>query len=283
MGFEIVQQNKCHGGYWKRLRHNSYVTKSTMTFSVFLPNLSEDVLNFPALFWLSGLTCDDQNFVQKAHVEAVANELGMIIIVPDTSPRGLDIAGQHDSYDFGESAGFYLDATLAPWSTNYQMYSYITMDLYELVLSRYPVDPDRVGIFGHSMGGHGALTIALKEPAKFRSVSAFAPICSPFHCPWGQKALTGYLGENKEQWLQYDSCELIKSGKRVAAILVDQGEADEFLPTQLKPDLLRQACQDAAIDLQLNIREGYDHSYFFIRSYVEEHVRYHHLQLNKPN
>lgn len=281
MTFELIQQNKCQGGYWKRLKHNSYETKCDMTFSVFLPQLGRDVLNYPALFWLSGLTCDDQNFVQKAHAEAMANDLGMILIVPDTSPRGLDIAGQHDRYDFGEAAGFYLDATEAPWVVNYQMASYVATELYELVLSRFPIDPHRVGVFGHSMGGHGALTLALKEPKKFRSVSAFAPICSPCHCPWGVNAFTGYLGDDKSKWQSYDACELIKNGAEVPSILVDQGSDDEFLGEQLNPELLRQACLDSGIDLQLNIQEGYDHSYFFISSFIGQHLRYHHRQLSK--
>jgi len=280
MTFNIMQVNKCHSGYWKRLRHDSYITKCDMTFSVFMPQLSEDVLNVPALFWLSGLTCDDQNFVQKAHAEAMANQLGMIIVVPDTSPRGLDIAGQHDSYDFGEAAGFYLDATEPGWVTNYQMYSYIILDLYELALSRFPIDPDRVGIFGHSMGGHGALTIALKNPRKFRSVSAFAPVCSPMQCPWGSKAFSGYLGADQQSWLQYDACELIKSGHKVQSILVDQGAEDEFLGEQLKPENLRTACRNASIDLELNLHEGYDHSYFFISTFIDRHLTYHHQQLN---
>ena len=280
MSYELIQHNKCHGGHWSRLKHNSFATQCDMTFSVFLPQISDDMLNSPALFWLSGLTCDDQNFVQKAHAEAMANDLGMILIVPDTSPRRLDIPGQTDSYDFGEAASFYLDATQSPWKKNYQMYSYIVSDLYELALSRYPIDPHRVGIFGHSMGGHGALIMALKDPKKFRSVSAFAPVCSPLHCPWGVKAFKGYLGEDRGDWNQYDACELIKEGARIPNILIDQGMDDEFLDTQLNPEMLRQACGNAAIDLELNYHQGYDHSYFFIRTFIEKHISYHHKHLN---
>ncbi len=281
MTFEILQQNKCHGGYWKRLRHDSYACKSQMTFSVFLPALDENILNYPALFWLSGLTCSDQNFVQKAHAEAMANEFGFILIAPDTSPRGLGLPGDSIAYDFGEGAGFYVDATAAPWSTNYQMYSYVSSELYELALSRFPIDPDRVGIFGHSMGGHGALTIALKNPAKFRSVSAFSPICAPMTCPWGIKAFQGYLGDDTAAWEDYDTCELIGSGARVSSILVDQGSDDDFLSTQLQPERLEKVCVGTGIDLEVCMHNGYDHSYFFISTFINKHLRYHHKKLNR--
>ena len=281
MAFEFIQQQRCQGGYWKQFRHTSQALRCDMQFSVYVPEIAnEDIRNLPALFWLSGLTCNDRNFVEKAHVEARANDLGMLIVVPDTSPRGVNLPGEDDSYDFGSAAGFYLDATEAPWSLHYRMYTYITSELYELVLSRFPIDDKRLGIFGHSMGGHGALTIALKNPAKFRSVSAFAPICAPMDCPWGQKALTGYLGERSAAWEKYDACALIAGGKKVPAILVDQGLDDQFLERELLPGKLEEVCQAQGINLTLNRREGYDHSYFFISTFIDEHLRYHYLQLN---
>lgn len=252
-----------------------------MTFSIYLPEIAESSHNpLPALFWLSGLTCTDRNFVEKAHVEARANELGMIIVAPDTSPRGVNIKGEDDSYDFGSGAGFYLDATESPWAENYRMYSYISVELYDLILSGFPVDPQRMGIFGHSMGGHGALTLALKHPEKFRSVSAFAPVCSPSDCPWGQKALTGYLGSDRQSWRQYDTCSLIKAGNTVASILVDQGMQDQFLKEQLNPEKLESLCKDKKIPVTINRRQGYDHSYFFISSFIGDHLSYHHKNLD---
>ncbi|WP_020407157.1 S-formylglutathione hydrolase [Hahella ganghwensis] len=281
MSFELIQQNRCQGGYWKQFKHDSETCGCEMVFSVYVPEIATEVVrNLPGLFWLSGLTCSDRNFVDKAHVEARANDLGMIIVVPDTSPRGVNISGEDDSYDFGSAAGFYLDATESPWSDHYRMYSYITSELYELVLSRFPIDHQRLGIFGHSMGGHGALTIALKNPDKFRSVSAFAPICAPSQCPWGQKALMGYLGDNPPLWRQYDTCALIADGSRVESILIDQGLEDQFLEDQLMPEALEAVCAEKGIALTLNRREGYDHSYFFISSFIDEHLRYHYQQLN---
>ena len=246
-----------------------------MRFGVFLPPQAE-AGPVPVLYWLSGLTCTEENFIVKAGAQRVAAELGLAIVVPDTSPRGLNIPGEGDSYDFGLGAGFYVDAVQPPWSGGYRMYSYVAKELPELVESSFPVDVARTGIFGHSMGGHGALTIALKDPGYYKSVSAFAPICSPMRCPWGEKALTGYLGADRALWADYDATALIESrGWKGHAILVDQGSNDQFLESQLKPELLREACRRAGVSLDLRLQAGYDHSYFFIASFVEDHLRYH--------
>jgi S-formylglutathione hydrolase len=246
-----------------------------MRFGVYLPPQA-GAARVPVLYWLSGLTCTEENFVTKAGAQRVAAELGLAIVVPDTSPRGLNIPGDADSYDFGVGAGFYVDATQAPWSRGYRMYSYITQELFEIVSSTLPVDPGRVGIFGHSMGGHGALTIALKNPARYRSVSAFAPIVSPSRCAWGEKALSGYLGSNREKWREYDATALIEDhGWKGPTLLVDQGTEDQFLESQLKPELLAAACQRRGIPLDLRMQPGYDHSYFFISTFIEDHLRFH--------
>jgi len=246
-----------------------------MRFGVFLPPQA-DAGPVPVLYWLSGLTCTEENFIVKAGAERVAAELGLAIVVPDTSPRGLNIPGEADSYDFGLGAGFYVDAVRPPWSAGYRMYSYVAKELPGLVASSFPVDVARTGICGHSMGGHGALTIALKNPGYYKSVSAFAPICSPIRCPWGEKALTGYLGADRALWADYDATALIQSrGWKGPAILVDQGTNDQFLKSQLKPELLEEACRRAGVSLDLRLQEGYDHSYFFIASFVEDHLRYH--------
>jgi S-formylglutathione hydrolase len=246
-----------------------------MRFGVFLPPQAASG-RVPVLYWLSGLTCTEENFIVKAGAQRVAAALGLAIVVPDTSPRGLGIPGEGDSYDFGLGAGFYVDATEAPWSRGYRMYSYITQELPADVAATFPVDPDRVGIFGHSMGGHGALTIALKNPRHYKSVSAFAPIASPIRCPWGQKALSGYLGADRARWREYDTTALIEDrGWTGPPIMVDQGTKDQFLESQLKPELLQDACQRSGVPLDLHLREGYDHSYFFIASFIEDHLRFH--------
>jgi S-formylglutathione hydrolase len=230
----------------------------------------------PLLYWLSGLTCTEENFVIKAGAQRVASELGIALVVPDTSPRGLNLPGDADSYDFGVGAGFYVDATQAPWSKGYRMYSYVARELPAAVAATFPVDPSRAGIFGHSMGGHGALTIALKNPGAYKSVSAFAPISSPMRCPWGEKALAGYLGPDRARWREYDATTLIEDrGWKGPPILVDQGSSDQFLDTQLKPELLRAACAERKVPLELRMQEGYDHSYFFIASFVDDHLRFH--------
>ena len=246
-----------------------------MRFGVFLPPQA-DAGRVPVLYWLSGLTCTEENFIVKAGAQRVAAELGLAIVVPDTSPRGLGIAGESDSYDFGLGAGFYVDATEAPWSNGYRMYSYVAKELPGVVAESFPVESARCGIFGHSMGGHGALTIALKNPSRYKSVSAFAPIASPMRCPWGQKALTGYLGADPTRWREYDATALIEDrGWSGPPILVDQGTNDQFIESQLKPELLREACERRGIALDLRLREGYDHSYFFIATFIEDHLRFH--------
>jgi S-formylglutathione hydrolase len=231
----------------------------------------------PVLWFLSGLTCTEENFTVKAGAQRIAAELGLMLIAPDTSPRGDDVPDDPEkAYDFGLGAGFYVDATVPPFALNYRMYSYLTAELPALIAAARPAaDLTRQGITGHSMGGHGALTLALKHPERYRSVSAFAPIVSPINCPWGVKALTGYLGEDRAAWRPYDACALIEDGARVADILVDQGEADSFLTGQLKPELLEAACAKAEIPLTLRRQPGYDHSYFFIATFIEDHLRWH--------
>jgi S-formylglutathione hydrolase len=246
-----------------------------MRFGVFLPPQAQRQ-RVPLLYWLSGLTCTEENFIVKAGAQRVAAELGLALVVPDTSPRGLKIPGESESYDFGLGAGFYVDATQPPWSRGYRMYSYVATELPSLIEKSFPVDPTRAGIFGHSMGGHGALTIALKNPDYYKSVSAFAPISSPMRCPWGEKALTGYLGPDRAAWREYDSTALIEErGWRGPALLVDQGTSDQFLESQLKPGLLEEACRRAGVSLNLRLQEGYDHSYFFISTFIEDHLRFH--------
>lgn len=246
-----------------------------MRFGVFLPPAAASG-RVPVLYWLSGLTCTEENFIVKAGAQRLAAALGLAIVVPDTSPRGLGIPGESDSYDFGLGAGFYVDATQAPWSRGYRMYSYITQELAAHVAAEFPVDTSRVGIFGHSMGGHGALTLALRNPRDYKSVSAFAPISSPMRSAWGVKAFTGYLGADQARWRDYDATALIEErGWAGPPILVDQGTKDQFLESQLKPDLLRDACQRSGVALDLRLREGYDHSYFFIATFVEDHLRFH--------
>lgn len=277
-----VTQNKCFDGVQGVYSHPSSETGCTMRFGVFMPPQANSGANLvPVLYWLSGLTCTEENFIIKAGAQRVAAELGLAIVVPDTSPRGLDFPGEADSYDFGSGAGFYVDATQAPWSQHYRMYSYVTDELPRLIAASFPVDPSRVGIFGHSMGGHGALVSALRNPHIYRSVSAVSPICSPLRCPWGEKALTGYLGPDRGAWRDYDATALIEArGWQGPSLLVDQGTQDPFLETQLKPDLLREACERRGVALDLRLRQGYDHSYFFIASFIEDHLRFHSLHLS---
>ncbi len=272
---KAVTQNLCFGGVQSVYTHAAHETRCAMRFGVFLPPQANS-RRVPVLYWLSGLTCTEENFIVKAGAQRIASELGLAIVVPDTSPRGLGIPGEADSYDFGLGAGFYVDATEPPWAAGYRMYSYVTKELPALVAATFPVDPARVGVFGHSMGGHGALTIALKNPHTYKSMSAFAPIASPMRCPWGQKALTGYLGADSSRWREYDATALIEDrGWTGPTILVDQGTHDQFLESQLKPELLKDACRLSGVSLDLRLRSGYDHSYFFIATFIEDHLRFH--------
>ena len=276
---ETVSEHRCFGGVQGVYRHQSQHTNTPMQISAFVPSAAAGG-KCPVLWFLSGLTCTEENFTVKAGAQKYAESYGMIVIVPDTSPRGAGIEGEDKSYDFGTGAGFYLDATQAPWNENYRMYSYITQELQTLVSDHFPIDCSRQGITGHSMGGHGALTIGLKNPHLYRSISAFSPICSPTQCPWGQKALRGYLGANGSAWTQYDAVELIRNGHRSGEILVDQGEADNFLQEQLKPELLSSVCVETGQPLHLRMQPGYDHSYYFIASFIEDHIAFHASNLN---
>ncbi len=272
---EQIEAHRCFGGQQLRFQQRSAVLDCDMTFSIFLPPQANQE-SVPVLYWLSGLTCTDENFVTKAGAQRYAAEYGIAIVTPDTSPRGQDVPDDPErDYDLGLGAGFYVNATQTPWSHHYRMYDYVVEELPALINERFPVDPDRVSISGHSMGGHGALTIALKNPDRYRSVSAFAPICSPMHCPWGEKALGNYLGDDREAWRNYDSSELMRRAQQHLPMLVDQGDADNFLQEQLKPELLQQAAKEAGYPLQLRMQPGYDHSYFFIASLIGDHLRFH--------
>jgi S-formylglutathione hydrolase len=274
MSLDLVSSNRCFDGTQRVYSHKSETLNCDMRFGVYLPPAATSQ-PVPAVFWLSGLTCTEQNFITKAGAQRAASALGIAIIAPDTSPRGADIPND-EAYDFGQGAGFYVDATQQPWSRNYQMYSYIVGELRELVASQFAVDTERFGISGHSMGGHGALTIALRNPSLFHTVSAFSPICAPAQCPWGQKALTGYLGEDRAQWSNYDATHLIvERGWSGPEILVEQGEADEFLDSQLKPHLLVEAAARGDVHLRFRRRAGYDHSYFFISTFIASHLEHH--------
>ena len=273
---ELISSHRCFGGEQRFYRHDSAVIGLSMRFAAYLPPQALAGERCATLFYLAGLTCTEETFVIKAGAQRVAAELGLILITPDTSPRGADLPGENESWDFGLAAGFYLDATQAPWNRHYRMYSYIVDELHVLAIAELPVNEERLGIFGHSMGGHGALTLALKNPHKFRTVSAFAPISSPMRCPWGEKALSGYHGADRSVWRDHDATSLIEDrGWAGPPILVDQGTADKFLAEQLKPELLREACTQAGVPLQLRMREGYDHSYYFIATFVEDHLRFH--------
>lgn len=275
MSLTTISESRCFDGVQGIYAHASRATNCTMRFAVFTPPPHLPGPR-PVLYWLSGLTCTEENFVAKAGAQRVAAELGLTLVAADTSPRGTELPGDRETFDFGVGAGFYLDATCEPWSRHYRMASYIAEELPGLVAANFDVDHTRTGIFGHSMGGHGALTLALKYPGRFRSVSAFAPIASATRCPWGEKALRGYLGDDRAAWNQYDATALIRErGWRGPPLLVDQGAADPFLTSQLKPELLEEACAQAGVPLQLNRREGYDHSYYFIATFMEAHLRFH--------
>ena len=275
---ETVEEHRSHSGVQGVYRHSSASTGTEMTFSVFVPDHAEGA-KLPVLWFLSGLTCTHANVTEKGEYRAACAEHGVIFVAPDTSPRGEDVPDD-EAYDFGKGAGFYVDATQEPWARHFAMRSYIERELPALVGEHFPVDMDRQGITGHSMGGHGALTIALRNPARFRSVSAFSPIVSPLNCPWGEKALGGYLGPDRDGWREYDACALIDDGARIDHLLVDQGTGDDFLETQLKTGLLIEACEKAGIAADIRMQDGYDHSYYFISTFMAEHVGWHarHLQ-----
>jgi S-formylglutathione hydrolase len=277
---EIVSENKSHGGRQLVVSHASHATSTDMTFSIFLPPQSKEGGKLPVLWYLSGLTCTHANVTEKGEYRAACAEHGIIFVAPDTSPRGDDVADA-DGYDFGKGAGFYVDATQAPWAKNYRMWSYVTDELPALVASEFPADMQRQGITGHSMGGHGALTVALNDPDRFRSVSAFAPIVAPSQVPWGQKALGGYLGEDRDSWRKHDAVALIEDGARVADLLVDVGDRDPFIEKELRPELLQQACAAVGIPLQLRIQPGYDHSYYFISTFMADHIAWHAERLKR--
>jgi S-formylglutathione hydrolase len=274
MTLEIISEARCFGGTQGVYSHPAETTRCAMRFSVYRPPQAETG-PVPVLYWLSGLTCTEENFTVKAGAQRYAAEHGVMLVAPDTSPRGLNLPGEDDAYDFGSGAGFYVDATEAPWSAQYRMYSYITGELPKLVLDEFPGDAERQGVFGHSMGGHGALVCALRNPDLYRSVSAFAPIVAPTRVPWGKKAFCGYLGAERASWRKYDACELIHDGARAPEILVDQGTVDGFLEEQLRPELLREACEATGQPLNLRMQDDYDHSYYFIASFVGDHIAHH--------
>jgi S-formylglutathione hydrolase len=281
MKTKIINSYKIFDGKQLKYSHQSAVLNCEMTFSVYLPPQAENN-SVPLIYWLSGLTCTDDNFVQKAGAQRYAAEAGVAIVCPDTSPRGEDVPDDpENAYNFGLGAGFYVNATQQPWVKHYQMYSYITDELPAvLAASDLPLQKKNASIMGHSMGGHGALTIALKNPGKYKAVSAFSPICSPLNCPWGEKALNNYIGTNKDDWLEYDSCFLISKAQEKLLILIDQGEADNFLLEQLKPELLQEACENAGHPLTLRMQSGYDHSFFFIASFISDHIEHHRQALS---
>lgn len=273
---EIISTHRCFDGTLGYYKHRSKATNCEMRFSVFVPDKDEGE-KCPTLFFLSGLTCTEENFTTKAGAYKTASELGLIIVVPDTSPRGEDVP-TGDSYDLGKGASFYVNATEDPWQKHYQMETYITQELRELVTTKFPADKFKLGIFGHSMGGHGALVLYLRNPGLYKSISAFAPIAAPTQTPWGEKAFAAYLGSDKTTWGEYDATELMKNFKVPGAhpmILIDQGSADQFLPISLKPWLFEEACSIAGHALELRIQDDYDHGYFFIQTFIDDHLRHH--------
>ena len=279
MTIENISQAKVASGWHKQYTHTSSTLNCDMRFAIYLPANASETNPVPVLYWLSGLTCTDENFMQKAGAFKKAAELGIAIVAMDTSPRGEDVADDAEgAYDFGLGAGFYLNATQAPWNRHYHMYDYVTKELPSLIEAHFPVSSKK-SISGHSMGGHGAITIGLKNQEAYQSISAFSPISNPINCPWGQKALGLYLGENKEDWKEYDSSELLKKGSKLP-ILVDQGEADGFLEEQLKPEYLLASAQLSGANLEVRMQPGYDHSYFFISTFIDEHLEFHAAYLN---
>ncbi len=278
MTIENISVNKSFGGWHKQYTHQSESLNCAMRFAIYLPPQASNGQKVPVLYWLSGLTCTDENFMQKAGVQAIAAELGIAIVAPDTSPRGEGVADD-DGYDLGQGAGFYVNATQAPWSRHYQMYDYVVNELPTLIESMFPVS-DKRSIAGHSMGGHGALVIAMRNAAAYQSVSAFSPISNPVNCPWGKKALTTYLGRDTSTWAEYDASLLMRKSTEFVPALVDQGEGDNFLVEQLKPEMLQAAAKVSGYPLTLNMHDGYDHSYYFIASFIEQHMRFHAAHLS---
>jgi S-formylglutathione hydrolase len=272
MQLERIEHRACFGGWQDVYRHRSQVLDCAMQFAVYLPPQAASK-KVPVLYWLSGLTCTEQNFITKSGAQRYAAEHGVALVVPDTSPRGDDVAGA-DSYDLGKGAGFYLNATVAPWSKHYRMYDYVKQELPALIESQFPVTDARA-ISGHSMGGHGALIVALKNPGRYRSVSAFSPIVAPSQVPWGEKAFSAYLGDERQAWKAYDAVELIKNAVEKLPLLIDQGEADEFLSSQLRPDLFVAAANAVGYPVTLRMQPGYDHSYYFVASFIGDHVAHH--------
>ena len=279
MIIENLSENKSFGGWHKQYSHHSKVLNCDMRFAIYLPPQASNGEKVPVLYWLSGLTCSDENFMQKAGAHRIAAELGVAIVAPDTSPRGDDVADD-DGYDLGKGAGFYVNATQAPWNRHYQMYDYVVNELPELIEATFPVSNKRA-ISGHSMGGHGALVIAMRNPDRYSSMSAFSPINNPMNCPWGEKALTAYLGSDKTHWREYDASELMRKATQFVPAKVDQGKGDNFLVEQLKPEALVAAAKASNYPLQLDLHEGYDHSYYFISSFIEDHLRFHASHFNK--
>lgn len=273
MSIEQVSSNKSFGGWHKQYKHQSSCLNCDMQFAVYLPPQASETNKVPVLYWLSGLTCTDENFMQKAGAQRLASELGIAIVAPDTSPRGDNVAND-DAYDLGQGAGFYINATQEPWRKHYQMYDYINIELPEVIKSTFPVS-DTWSISGHSMGGHGAIMMALKNPKAYQSASAFSPIVNPVNCPWGEKAFSTYLGDDKESWKQYDSTELLRNTTEETPLLIDQGLDDNFLAEQLKPQQLVAVATDKAYPLTYREHKGYDHSYYFISSFIEDHLRFH--------
>jgi len=274
----VISEHACYGGVQRFYRHESRETGGPMKFSVYLPPQARSG-KVPVLYFLSGLTCTEETFCIKSHAQACAAEFGLMLISPDTSPREPRIPGDADHWDFGYSAGFYLDATQAPWSANYRMYSYVARELPEIVAAELPAKPNTAGIFGHSMGGHGALTLALRNPAQYKSLSAFAPIAAPMQSPWGKKAFANYLGSDTQSWRDYDATELVAHRAYPGPILIDQGTADQFLAEQLMPEKFAAAAAKSAQRLNLRMQPGYDHGYYFIQTFMADHVRHHAEQL----
>jgi S-formylglutathione hydrolase len=278
---ETIASQRSFGGTQGIYRHASTSCAAPMRFAVYLPPQAADG-PVPVLYYLAGLTCSEETFVIKAGAQRLAAEFGLMLVTPDTSPRNTGIPDEAADWECGTAAGFYLDATQAPWSSHFNMYSYVSDELPRLIAAEFPAAAGRQSIFGHSMGGHGALTIALEHPDRYRSVSAFAPIVAPSQVPWGQKAFSRYLGEDRRSWADYDACELVQRKLFRGTILIDQGDADKFLERELRPELFRAACKNAGQALELNIRSGYDHSYFFISSFMENHLRHHAAALAAP-